>query len=343
MLFYLIKRLLLALVTLLAILLASYVLLRLAPGDPARSNMLGGDGGGMGLSEDKGAFVGNRAIREKLHLDQPILTGFGYWLKDIVRHGDFGTSVVVDPGKPVTALILERLPVTLSLNCWAILLTYLIAVLVGVYAAVRAGSWFDQSSTVVLFLLYSMPVMWVALLLQAVCCEGGLYPIFPLKGLSVPEPLRLTTWEWLLESARYYALPVFCLAFGGIAGLSRYARNSMLEVIHCDFIRTARAKGVPEYRVIWRHAFGNALITLITLFGGLLPSLVAGSVLVEYIFNIPGMGALSLLALSSRDYPLVMALFAFSGALTLAGILIADLLYLVADPRISLTGDRKTL
>ena len=164
-----------------------------------------------------------------------------------------------------------------------------------------------------------------------------------MKGLSVPDPLRLTTWEWLLESARYYALPVFCLAFGGIAGLSRYARNSMLEVIHCDFIRTARAKGVPEYRVIWIHAFGNALITLITLFGGLLPSLVAGSVLVEYIFNIPGMGALSLLALSSRDYPLVMALFAFSGALTLAGILIADLLYMVADPRISLTGDRKTL
>ena len=138
---------------------------------------------------------------------------------------------------------------------------------------------------------------------------------------------------WISDST----LPVFCLAYGGFAGLSRYARSGMLDVIHSDFIRTARAKGLPEPLVIWRHAFRNGLITLITLFGGLLPSLVAGSVIVEYIFNISGMGSLSLLALSSRDYPLQMALFAFAGMLTLTGIFISDMLYLAADPRIKLS------
>lgn len=340
--FYLIKRLVLALLTLFTILAASYVLLRLAPGDPARSGLFGEYGSGGGLSENKGAFAGNAAIRKKLHLDRPVLVGFCYWMRDVLCHGDFGTSAVVDPGKPVTAMILERLPVTVSLNCWAILATYAVAVLVGVYAAVWADSWFDQCSMALLFALYSMPVMWVALLLQAVCCEGGVWPLFPLKGLNIPDALRLSTWGWLFESVRCYTLPVFCLSFSGIAGLSRYARGSMLDIIGCDFIRTARAKGVPEYSLIWKHAFGNSLIVLITLFGGLLPSLATGSVIVEYIFNIPGMGALSLLALSSRDYPLVMALFAFSGILTLAGILISDLLYVLADPRISLTGSKGT-
>ena len=315
-------------------------MLRLAPGDPARSDMFIDNSGAGSLDTEKGAFAGNRAIREKLHLDKPVLTGFRLWFGAVIRHGDFGTSVVVDPGKPVTELIRERLPVTLSLNIWSILLTYLLAIVIGVWSAVHADGWFDRISAFGLFLLYSMPVMWVGLLLQAFCCEGGWLPIFPLEGLAPPDDGSLSTWERLAEQARYYVLPVLCLTYHGLAGLSRYTRGSMLEVIHCEYIRTARAKGVPEYRIIWEHAFRNALITLITLFGGLLPGLVAGSVLIECIFNIPGMGALSLLALSSRDYPLVMALFAFSGALTLLGVLLSDLLYVAADPRITLTGKR---
>jgi peptide/nickel transport system permease protein len=337
---YIVKRLLLGGVTLFAILLVSYVLLRLAPGDPARSNLFASDGGAMEQSSEKGAFAGNRAIREKLFLDKPVLVGFLYWFGGIVRSGDFGSSAVVDPGKPTWKLIVERLPVTLTLNLWAIAITYFFAVFIGVYAAVYADSWFDQSTAALLFFLYSLPVMWVGLLLQSALCDGGIWPVFPLKGLTAPDHPEFSTWAYLAATAKCYVLPVFCLAYGGLAGLSRYARNGMLEVIHCDFIRTARAKGVPETAVIWRHAFRNALITLITLFGGLLPSLVAGSVLVEYVFNIPGMGALSLIALSSRDYPLVMTLFAFGGALTLGGILLADLLYVLADPRISLSGRR---
>ncbi|MDR0932667.1 MAG: ABC transporter permease [Victivallales bacterium] len=333
---YIVKRLLLATFTLLAILLVSYVLLRLAPGDPTKSNIFGSDAAPSSLDASKGALRRSNVLREKLNLDKPIIVGFALWLKALVLHGDFGVSASVDPGKPVTTMILERLPITLSLNFWAIIITYLCAIPLGVYAAVHAGGHFDRGSAFVLFLLYSLPVMWVALLLQTTLCEGGKWPIFPLKGLSVANADSLSTWQLQWELLRCYTLPVLCLTYANFAGLSRYARNGMLEVIHSDYIRTARAKGVSETGVIWRHGFRNGLITLITLFGGLLPSLVAGSLLVEYIFNIPGMGTLSLLALSSRDYPLQMALFAFTGMLTLGGIFVSDMLYLAADPRIKL-------
>lgn len=334
---YLVKRLILAAFTLLTILLVSYVLLRLAPGDPTRSDLFSSDAAMTAVNAEEGAFRQNRSMREALNLDKPILVGFGLWLRDVVLHGDFGVSASVDPGRPVTDLILERLPVTVTLNFWAVVLTYLLAIPIGVYAAVYAGSWFDQLSAFLLFVLYSLPVMWVGLLLQALLCEGGHWELFPLKGVVPANLDELSTWQLQFEIIRHYTLPVFCLAYGGFAGLSRYARSGMLDVIHSDFIRTARAKGLPEPLVIWRHAFRNGLITLITLFGGLLPSLVAGSVIVEYIFNISGMGSLSLLALSSRDYPLQMALFAFAGMLTLTGIFISDMLYLAADPRIKLS------
>ena len=333
---YIIKRLGLALLTLFIILFTSYALLRLAPGDPSRSDMMGG-GNGAGMMDSRNSELNsNFSMREQLDLDKPVYVGFFRWLKRIVCKGDFGTSVTVDPGKPVTSLIYERLGITVSLNFWAILITYLLAIPAGVFTAGKEGSMFDRSMEIFLFILYSLPVMWAGLLLQSLLCEGGKFAIFPLKGIAPENPEHLSIWRLQLETLRYYFLPVICLAYGGFAGLSRYTRSSMLEILHSDFIRTARAKGVPEYTVLWGHAFRNALVTMITLFGGILPSLVAGSVLVEHIFNIPGMGSLSLLSLSSRDYPLQMALFAFSGALTLAGLLISDILYMVADPRIRL-------
>lgn len=335
MIIYIIKRLVLAAITLLVILFASYTLLRLAPGDPSHSNIMGGEGAGM-MDSRNSELNTNISMREQLDLDKPLVVGFWHWLTKIVRHGDFGTSVTVDPGKPVTALIGERIKVTVSLNFWAILITYLLAIPAGVFSAGKEGSFFDRSTEILLFVLYSLPVMWAGLLLQSMFCEGGRYPIFPLKGIAPENPDTLTIWQLQLETLRCYFLPVLCLSYGGFAGLSRYTRSSMLEVLRSDYIRAARAKGLPESDVLWKHGFRNALITMITLFGGILPSLVAGSVLIEYIFNIPGMGTLSLLSLSSRDYPLQMALFAFSGALTLAGLFISDLLYMLADPRIRL-------
>ena len=336
MLYYLGKRLLLAVFTLLTILVVCYCLLRMAPGDPTRSNILSGEEQSSQDSERGGRNV-NSAMREKLALDKVWYKGFSEWLWRIVRHGDFGESVAVDPGRPVTELVAERLPVTLGLNFCAVLLTYLLAIPIGVNAAVHEGGWFDRGSNLVLFMLYSLPVLWVGLLLQAYLCEGGRGGwTFFLTRAEVTDDGEWSIFRYLYELFRAYALPVVCLSYAGMAGLSRYCRGSMLEVVNSDFVRTARAKGLPESRVIWGHGFRNALVTLITLFGGLLPGLIAGSVLVEHIFSIPGMGTLSLDSLSSRDYPLQMALFFFSGVLTLAGILIADLLYAVADARIRL-------
>lgn len=335
---YFAKRLALGALTLFLILLASYALLRAAPGDPSKSTMLsGGAGGAQGavgtISGERNEIGRNEILEKKLNLDKPALVGFWLWLKDALR-GDFGTSVAVDKGRPVTTLILDRLPVTLSLNFFAILLTYLLAIPVGVHTAMRCGGLYDKGMTAFLFFLYSLPALFTALLLQALFCKGGVWPIFPLKGVTPDIAPGMSTWAIMRETAMHYVLPVFCLSYASFAGVARFTRAGMLDVIRQEYIRTARAKGVPERAVIWRHAFRNALIILITLFADILPGLAAGSILIEYIFNVPGMGALSMTALSSRDMPLTMALFAFSGVLTLLGILLADVLYVAADPRI---------
>ena len=335
---YLIKRLLMVIITLFAILLVSYGLVRLAPGDPTKSSFLGEGPGAEGMSAEKGAFVKNTSLREKLHLDEPMFVGFYYWLKGILLHGDFGDSAAVDKGRPVTRLILERLPITLSLNICAIIIVYALSIPLGIHSAVTKNKTLDNSVTFLLFFLYSLPGFWTALLLQATLCEGGLLSIFPLTGLEPSSTWGLTTWQILGDTALHYVLPVFCLSYAGFAGLSRYARAGMLEVVKQDYIRTARAKGLPEHTVLLKHALRNAMIILITLFAGLLPGLVAGSILIEFIFNIPGMGTLSMEALSSRDIPLMMTLFCFGGFLTLSGILVADILYVVVDPRISFKG-----
>lgn len=328
---YIIKRLLLALLTLLIILLVSYTLLRLAPGDPAKSDMFAGESGT--INQNDGVARENLALKKELNLDKPVITGFILWLKNVCK-GDFGHSACVEPGRNVTEMIAERAGLTIKLNIWALLITYLLAVPIGVFSAAKAGSFSDRAGEIILFILYSLPVMWVGLLLQSLLCEGGKLPLFPLSGAEPDNALTLSIREYLMSEFHHLLLPVLCMAYGGLAGLSRYTRNSVLQNINSDYIRTAKAKGLSGSAVLWKHAFRNALITMITLISGILPSLISGSIIVEYIFNLPGMGTLSLLALSSRDYPLQMALFAIAGMLTLTGILCSDLLYMAADPRI---------
>ncbi|MBE6380295.1 MAG: ABC transporter permease [Lentisphaerae bacterium] len=331
---YVVRRLILSVVTLLVIMFVSYCMLRLAPGDPTRSNFLDSSNAGISDSE-KSEFYQNDSMRVKLKLDKSIIRGFYEWMCEVVTHGDFGESATVEPGRPVVDMIKERLPVTVKLNLLAITVSYLLAVIIGVYSARFAESLFDRGSGFVLFMLYSLPVMWVGIMLQSTFCAGGTFNVFPLRGVFDP-PAEMGSFKALLMELYHYTLPAICLAYGSMTALARYTRSNMLEVLNCDFIRTARAKGLSGNQVLWKHAFRNTLITLITLFSGLLPSLIAGSIIVESIFNIPGMGSLSIQALSSRDYPLQMVLFTFSGALTLLSILIADLLYTVADPRIKL-------
>lgn len=338
---YLTKRILLALFTLFIIMLMSYSLVRLAPGDPTQSTMLGDNPqAAQGLSSEKNQLAVNQSLRDKLHLDEPVYIGFFYWFKGVLTKGDFGSSASVDKGRPVVDLIMERLPVTVKLNFWAILITFMLSIPIGIYSAVYPEAKSDKIITFLLFFLYSLPPFWVALLLQATICQGGFVSIFPLKGLSSVSFSGHSTWQILWDSAYHYILPVYCLCYSGFAGLSRYARSGMADILNQDYIRTARAKGVPEFMVLFKHVLRNGIIPLITLIAGLLPGLVGGSIIVEYVFNIPGMGSLSMLALTSRDIPLMMALFGFVGALTLAGILISDIFYVIADPRINFEGRR---
>ncbi len=333
---YILKRILLAALTLLMILAASYAMLRLAPGDPAQSRIIGGDAAGM-ITADRSEMVRTNPLLSQLDLDKPVYTGFILWLKKVLLHGDFGESVSVDPGRKVMDMIAERIPVTLKLNLWSVFFTYLLALPLGIYAAIHEGKWFDMSSSLAVFLLYSLPAIWVALLLQSLFCEGGLLPLFPLRAAAVQTDwTSQSSWSAAYQGLLSYFLPVLCLTYGSLAGLSRYARSAMAESLRSNYILAARARGIPENTVVWKHALRNSLVILITLFSGILPSLIAGSVLVEYIFSIPGMGTLSLLSLSSRDYPLQMALFSIAGVLSLCGILLADLLYMWADPRIRL-------
>lgn len=334
---YLLKRIFLAIMTMLVIIIVSYVLLRMAPGDPTKSASVLSETSGRneGMSSEKGAFAQNRSMREQLYLDKPVYVGLYFWLKNILLHWDFGVSASVDAGRPVTELIADRLQVTVNLNFWAVVVVYLLAIPLGICSALHPDSISDRFITFMLFFLYSLPGLWVALVLQAGLCEGGWLPVFPLKGLQSGSTAGLSSWRVLGSSIMHYILPVTCLAYAGLAALSRYTRSGMIEVLHQDYIRSARAKGLSEFTVVFKHAFRNTLIIMITLFAGLLPGLISGSVIIENVFSIPGMGTLALLALNSRDYPLQMAILCFGSLLTLGGILIADLLYVAADPRIT--------
>jgi len=326
---YLIRRLLLIIPTFLGITLITFMVIQLAPGSPAA----------MKLSMGEQGMMGDEVTREiveqtkKLYgLDKPIWTRYGIWLKQVVTL-DFGTSY--KDHRPVIEKIAERLPITIELNLISIFLVYLIAIPIGVYSAVEQGTIRDKVMTVILFILYSLPNFWVAVLLIMFLGGGDFLDWFPIYGISSPgmEGAAFTARLW--NHLWHLVLPVFCLSYGGLAGLSRFMRAGMLEVIRQDYIRTARAKGLPEKLVIFKHAMRNSIIPIITLLGYLLPGMLGGSIIIESIFSIPGMGQLSFEAVLSRDYPVVMAIATISAMLTLLGILISDLLYVWADPRIT--------
>ena len=336
---YIIKRLLLMIPTLIIITFLTYMMMRIAPGDPVRANMLAG---GATETMREGESEAARQFKRHYGLDKPWYVGYWQLLtgnpqipgsKGVLR-GDFGISLTVQLGMPVTALIKQRLPATIKINLWALVVIYLIAIPSGIYSAIRRGSILDRVSSTFFFILYSLPSFWVGLLL--IILASKYFPGWPTQRLSADSPLTASYWQELWRTAQHYVFPVICLSYGSFAFLSRYSRTAMLDVIRQDYIRTARAKGLSEPVVILKHVLRNGLIPLVTMFAGLLPGLVAGSVAVEYIVRIPGMGMLGLEASSSRDYPLLMTIFGMSALLTVLGILMSDIAYCLVDPRISL-------
>ncbi|MCX8051749.1 MAG: ABC transporter permease [Chlorobi bacterium] len=331
MLQYILQRILLFIPTLLVITLIAFGLTRLAPGDPAAVKAGVGAEGTLSARNvmSQETF---ELWRKQMHLDRPIVEQYVLWLADIARL-DFGVSFI--DNRPVLEKIAERLPVTLVMNIAAVALAYLVAIPLGVYSAIRSGSILDRLSTVVLFALYSLPSFWVATIALTFVCNPEFVYLFPSHGLTSYRFDFLSTSEKLADVLWHLALPMAVYTYGSFAFISRQMRSAMLETIRQDFIRTARAKGLSERRVVFVHAMRNSLIPIVTLLAGILPGLVGGSVIVETIFSIPGMGELSYRALVARDYPMVMAIFTLSAVLTLIGILLSDILYSVVDPRIS--------
>ena len=226
------------------------------------------------------------------------------------------------------------MPITLQLNLISIFIIYLLSIPIGVFSATHQYSRTDNASTFTLFLLYSLPDFWVAMLLILFLGGGTYLDIFPIFGLSSIGAEDLSWPRWLLDRAWHLVLPVFCLSYASLSVLSRYARAGMIEVVRQDYIRTARAYGFKERVVIYRYALRNSLIPILTLLGTILPALIGGSVIIESIFSIPGMGRLVFEAILSRDYPVIMGSLTITALMTLVGLIISDVLYALTDPRI---------
>lgn len=330
---YLIKRLLLLIPTMLGITIITFFIIQLAPGNPVERKLQLDEG-------IKSEAITQQIVEEtkKLYgLDKPIYERYWIWLKQIVTL-DFGRSY--KDHRPVIDKIAERLPITITLNIISIFVIYLIAIPLGVYSAVRTGSFAERSTTFFLFILYSIPSFWMAMILIFFLGGGEYWNIFPVYGILSPGAETYPFFKKALDFLWHIVLPVFCLTYGSFAYLSRFQKGSLLEVLREDFVRTATAKGLPPSKVILRHALRNALIPIITILAGILPAMIGGSVIIETIFSIPGIGQLGFESVLARDYPMIMAIATISAFLTLLGILFSDIVYVLVDPRISFGGRR---
>ena len=334
---YIVQRLALLVPTLIGISLMGFLVTRLALGDPAELRAAGGLGGAReaALSRGKQSAVDEAMAqwRAQYGLDRPLHVQYGIWLKNLVTL-DFGESF--KDNQPVWNKILERLPVTIKLNIFSILLVYVIAIPLGIYSATHPNSWSDQTATFGAFVLFAVPLVWAATMAIVFICGGDFLYLFPPAGLtSLDYAPDWPWWEKVADQAWHLFLPVVLLSYDGFAGLSRYMRASMLEVLSQDYVQVARAKGVSERIVVLKHVMRNSLIPMVTILASILPGLIGGSIIIETIFSIPGLGQLGYEAVLARDYPIVMALFTVSALLTLLGILLSDLLLAVVDPRIA--------
>jgi peptide/nickel transport system permease protein len=306
---------------LLGISFVCFMVMALAPGSPVD----------MMTDLNPKASPEDRAKLEQFYgLDKPLVVQYGLWLGRIVQ-GDFGKSFSRDR-RPVLDKILEALPITVLLNLVDLVLILLLAIPIGIYSAARPYSLGDRIITVFVFLGFAVPSFWVALL--AMMWFGATLNWLPISGLYSMDYESLSTFGKIRDVAAHLVMPVTISLIGGLAGMSRFMRSSMLEVLRQDYIQTARAKGLSERVVLTRHAMRNALLVVVTLLGLSIPGLIGGSVIGETIFGIPGMGRLFFTGVMSRDYPIVMGIMLITAVLTLFGNLLADLLYSVVDPRL---------
>jgi len=314
--------------TFIGIVTITFLLTKLRP-DPILQKMLNPDG----IKDTSASEQYVEQLRHYYGYDKPLYTQYFIMWKNILKL-DFSTSRI--DHRPVIDKIKEALPVTIWLNIITVLIVYIISVPLGIYSAIHGDSRSDKILTLILYVLYSLPTFWVALLLLKYFSGGDYLDIFPLNGLKSDYFDELNWFQKILDFGWHLFLPILVSVYGAFAFLSRFVKNSFMEALKSDYIRTARAKGLSERRVIYVHAMRNSLIPIITMMAGLLPGLFSGSVIIESIFSLPGMGKLAYDSIYSNDETVIIAVVSFSALLTLFGILISDLTYALVDPRINL-------
>ncbi|HPL63872.1 MAG TPA: ABC transporter permease [Syntrophales bacterium] len=321
---YILRRLAFMIPLLIGITIICFAVIHIAPGSPTDLQT---------QMNPRASAEAKERLRAMYDLDKPLYQQYLLWVGRLVRL-DMGISFSQDH-RPVADKILERIPITITLNVLSIALIMSVAIPIGILSAVRQNSLFDRLAGLFVFVGYSIPSFWLGLLLMILF--GSWLGWLPISGIRSLNAEYLPPARAFLDLLSHLILPVFLLAFSGLAGLSRYMRSNMLEVIRQDYITTARAKGLSERTVIFKHALRNAMLPVITILGLSVPELIGGSVIFESIFVIPGMGQLFYGSVMARDYPVIMGILVIGAVLTLLGNLIADISYALADPRIRIS------
>jgi peptide/nickel transport system permease protein len=311
------------LISLLGITILTFGILHLAPGDPTDLQT---------TLNPRVSAQAKENLKRLYGLDRPLHIQYLDWLRRFLTL-DLGHSFV--DGEAVSEKIIGRLPITVTINLLSLFVILIVSFPIGILSATRQYSWFDKAATLLVYIGFSIPSFWLALLFMLFF--GVTLGWLPLSGYQSLTVGGLSFFGRLIDWARHLILPVLTASVVSLAFYSRYLRSEMLEVIRQDYIRTARAKGLSERQVILKHALRNAMISVVTLLGLELPTLIGGSVIIETIFAIPGMGQLSFQSVLARDYPVIMGLTMFGAVLTLAGNLLADLAYAWINPRVRIS------
>lgn len=329
---YILRRILLAIPTFLGITLITFLIINAAPGGPIEQKLqkirMGGGDGGRSTQISQEILD---SMYKQYGFDKPVHVRYFLWLKNISKL-DFGESFSYQ--EPVIDVITQRFPVSLSFGIASLILTYLVCIPLGVSKAIKAGTRYDTISGIILYALYSIPPLVMGIFLIVWLAGGSHFDLFPIGNIKSDDYDTLSTLGKIADRAYHFVLPLTCYMLGNFTQLTMLVRNSMLDVIKSDYIRTARAKGLRDAIVNYKHALRNALIPVATGLGGFLRVFLAGSLVIERVFNLDGIGLLSYNSILARDYNVIMGITFISALLLLVGNILSDIIYVLVDPRI---------
>lgn len=341
MLKYFLRRLAVVLPTLLGVTMVVFLIINMAPGGPIEQKLQQMRFGSevSTTSNSRGATQGvsnevMEALKKQYGFDKPLHVRYFIWLKNIATL-NFGESFTYE--EPVIDVIVSKFPVSLQFGIVSLILSYIVSIPLGIAKAIKKGSLFDMTSSFILFVFYSIPAFMLAILLIVFFSGGSFFEWFPVGGLHSEAYDEFSTFEKIVDRVHHFVLPLICFTIGSFTSLTILMKNSLIEEIKKDYVRTARAKGLDEKVVYMKHALKNALIPIVTGLGEFLSVFFAGSLLLETIFQLDGIGLLSYRSVLSRDYNVIMGLVFIQSGLFLLGNVISDIAYVIVDPRIDFT------